>query len=84
MWAVRHHFGRSKSGLVGLAIWVFNLNDQLRSGKTFDVDEDALLDIVKNKLKVPTEETAKTLAIYIAIAFCHLKRVGSKQIDGFW
>lgn len=83
MWAARHHFGRSKSCLVDFAIWVFNLNDQLRPGQTVDVDEDALLDIVKNKMKIPTEETAKTLAIDITIVFCHLKRVGFKQMDGF-
>lgn len=61
IWILLHLFGRSKRGLPAL------------SGRSSDVDEDALL---VTEQKISTEENANSFITNIAIVFCYLKRPG--------
>lgn len=60
----------------------FNLTDQPRNGRPPGVDEDFLLVIVDNKLKISTEKFTKSLKIDLSTNFRHLKKF--KNNGRFW
>lgn len=56
----------------------FNFIDQPRSWRTSDVNEETLLAIVENKMKVSTKVIANSVEIDISTDICHLWKFGSK------
>lgn len=66
---IKKWFGRFRLG-------DFNLEDQPRSGRPSDIDNDIFCTLVEENPKITTEEIAQRLKIDNSTAFRHLKKLG--------
>lgn len=61
-----------------------HVNIQSHSGKSPNVDEDAMLSTVENKSRISMEDIAKRLKFGVSPAFRHLKIFRFKNHGRFW
>lgn len=62
----------------------FNLNDKLRSGRLFGIDNDFIYHLLNNNLRITTEDIDEKLNVDNSTAFRYLKQLGYTSKLDIW